>query len=183
MALMKIPTTVLLSTVLVITSLTTMAMPTFNANITNFPTDEQGNLKVSSAGVSSKVVTVIKDQNFSWTEEEQDLRYVTAEVAGYNEMVVYLSLSQWTAPFHCWIDAEFEVDGIVGTGVSAEAGRTSINMVTEWTEWISYGLPASFSALYHIQGVVGRIIVAVGRYWQLPASGWVLVSVSLYLRN
>jgi len=48
--IMKIPTPVLLSAVLVITSLTTMAMPTFNATITNFPLDEQGNLKVAPSG-------------------------------------------------------------------------------------------------------------------------------------
>lgn len=44
---MKVPTTALMSVVLVLTAFSTMSRPTFDVNVTNFPLDEQGNLRVT----------------------------------------------------------------------------------------------------------------------------------------
>ena len=152
-----------------------------NVNVTNFPLDEQGNLKVSS-GAFSKVITVTKDLNLSWTGGV-DNHYVweifTVETDGYSELYLYISVRNWTVPMQS-INSNiyFIVDGIAAN-VGKEKGSSSFTIVHEYED---YGYPINASARYYVWGTTARIHVEANAADPYPA-GWVLVSVSLYLRN
>lgn len=182
--MMKINTTVLMSVVLVLTAFSAMSKPTFDVNVANFPLDEEGNLRVSSAGVTSKVITVVKDLNLSWTGGfpalSWDYEYFTVDVDGYNEFVVYASFRNWTT-----MDAEQDFRVIVSFVVD-EIGAYPKNQpesieINIWAEQ-EYFAPWSESALYHVKGTQAKLLIEASADTPYPA-GWVLASVSLYLRN
>jgi len=148
-----------------------------NVYVTNFPLDEQGNLKVSS-GVTSKVITVVKGLNLSWTTAQYDYEEFVVDVDGYKEFVVYASFSNWTTYCSFWANMRFVSDEIE---VWASPEDHSISGDTEYDT--PYTVPRDMSALYHVRGPAVVIRVSASRFWAHPSDGWVLASVSLYLRN
>ncbi|NIO36839.1 hypothetical protein GTO27_03950 [Candidatus Bathyarchaeota archaeon] len=149
-----------------------------NVNVTNFPLDEHGNLKVSS-GVTSEVITLASDYNMSWIEGRRGHTSFTADVAEYNEVVVYASFKNWTTEGDCHVGLVFSVDGIGIYAWTEDEFRWG-----SWEVYMPYRFPSSRSYLYHIRGTEARLYIEFypSDYSNNPA-GWILVSISLYLRN
>jgi len=145
--------------------------------VINFPLDEQGNLKVSS-GVTSKVVTVVKDLNLSWTVTQRDYEDLMVDVDGYNEFVVYASFRNWTTYCGFAVVVRFVTDEI---GVYTSPEDPYIQGNTE--DDTPYTEPLNASALYHIRSPFVVIRVSAQRMHEYQADGWILASISLYLRN
>ena len=94
----------------VLLSLTAGAMlpPLFQVAVTNFPLDEEGNLKVTQMNgepqdPSWKVISVVEDYNLTWTPELSDIRVYSEEVdlgsievGGYSRMKVYMRITNHT---------------------------------------------------------------------------------------
>ena len=70
--------------------------PTKNVTVTNFPLDEEGNLKVSFKK-TTKVIGVVKDLNLSWVTGTKTI-YVsnTISVDDFSEVYVFASVSYST---------------------------------------------------------------------------------------
>lgn len=167
---MKLPATALLSIIMAITAVSTVVGPTFKAEITNFPLDEAGNLKVSN-GVPSKVLTLATDLSMVGLEE-----FVVA-VDGFSEVIVYASFKEWNYPtLQYVVKVNFMVDGIV-----TDAGIAQVEEISGTID--AYTTPLNASALYHIRGP--EVIIKVYAFSAAPPypSASLQVSLSLYLRG
>ncbi len=139
--------------------------------VTNFPLDEQGNLRVSYG--ASKVITVEKDLNVSYPDHYwQALPLFTTapiEVDGFKEFYVYFGIRNWTSNVELSFVVISIVDGIESY-VQPEGGSTNVLTTTL----------QNVSARYYVWGST----VKIGIYGRAETvGGWLLVSVSLYLRN
>ena len=145
--------------------------------VTNFPLDEEGNLKVST-GATSKVITVVKDLNLSWISHPSTLYWTDLiEVEGYSESYVYVNIRNWTEGFDLNIYQYASVDGIEAN-IPMESGTRSRGQSEPSTG--SYN--STMTSRFLIWAPQIRLCISVHDYgWD--TDGWLLVSVSLYLRN
>lgn len=170
---MKVPTTALMSVVLVLTSLSVISRPTIDVNVINFPLDEQGNLKTSYIP-TSKVQTLIRNANVSWSEGTGHIgkNLDVVDVDGYDEIVFYISFKNWTQDVHYFFTVHFIVDGISVYRYGGADGDL----------WIPYTTPHNNSACHRVIGTECLLTIHVNVSFPRPA-GWFLVDVSVYLRN
>jgi len=175
---MKIPTTAMLSLVLVLTSLTAFSKPVSEVYVTNLPLDEQGNLKVSFAK-ATKVITVVKDLNLSWVTGSRTIHFPnTISVDGFSEVYVFASVSYSTiGQWQFGYNPIGSLDGIE-VEIPYESGSTSTQRSDAYSP-----LPLSISARFTVWAPEFKMrLWTYGNLVQYP-NGWMLVSVSLYLRN
>jgi len=197
---MKIPTTVLLSAVLVITSLTTMAMPTFNANITNFPLDDEGNLRVAEMSgdetePSWEVINILEGFNLTWTPS-LDAKWVYSEkidigsvdVAGYSRMKLYIRVSDYTRLYQGSPNQAYVSCFMTSLYQYGEAYRRNVQVQWYWDT----GVQSLFIEYPRYEVMMELVEPSFGIVLQgmsytpngpvLPAISC-LVSIGIYLRN
>jgi len=158
--------------------------PTKNVSVTNLPLDEGGHLMVTASRLT-KVMSIASNISVNWTSGYSGTNWTDAfSTDNYGEMFIYVSITNWMFTYRNAPDATFRfeyeaygaTDGIE-TVIPSEAGKLATDISGDFN-----GFANNMSARFTVWSPQTRIRLEVGQATML-SSGWVLVTVSVYLRS
>jgi len=145
---MKIPATALFSAVLFVASVSALAIPTINVNVTNFPLDTQGNIRVTQMN---------KDQNVNVTnlplDEQGNLKIKVAEkpLQKYKGSVT-IDFAKTYVGQYAYISTELNPHVNATLPFTFSPRQQNFNVTRIWISFIMHGANRWYSLNFTLNG-------------------------------